>query len=58
MDKRTFFENCIEALTDYTAELEDISGYVLSDEERESFAEKISNVQELIAFAQEQLLEM
>lgn len=57
MDRKVFLERCIDIFADYIAELNEISGYVITQEEQESFTQKISEVQELSAAAQEQLLE-
>ena len=57
MDRKVFLEHCIDIFADYIAELNEISGYVITQEEQESFTQKISEVQELSAAAQEQLLE-
>ena len=58
MDRKVFLERCIDIFADYIAELNEISGYVITQEEQESFAQKISEVQELATDAQEQLHEM
>ena len=57
MDRKVFLERCIDIFADYIAELNEISGYVITQEEQESFTQKIYEVQELSAAAQEQLLE-
>ena len=57
MGRKVFLERCIDIFADYIAELNEISGYVITQEEQESFTQKISEVQELSAAAQEQLLE-
>lgn len=57
MDRKVFLKRCIDIFADYIAELNEISGYVITQEEQESFTQKISEVQELSAAAQEQLLE-
>lgn len=57
MDRKVFLERCIDIFADYIAELNEISGYVITQEEQESFTQKISEVQELSAATQEQLLE-
>ena len=57
MDRKVFLERCIDIFADYIAELNEISGYVITQEEQESFTQKISEVQELSAAAQEQILE-
>ena len=57
MDRKVFLERCIDIFANYIAELNEISGYVITQEEQESFTQKISEVQELSAAAQEQLLE-
>ena len=53
MDRKVFLERCIDIFADYIAELNEISGYVITQEEQESFTQKISEVQELSAAAQE-----
>ena len=37
MDRKVFLERCIDIFADYIAELNEISGYVITQEEQESF---------------------